>query len=111
MSDEGNAGAGDRRWRTSRRWAVALWLVCAFALWNVVFDASVVSGGRDYLTRQILWQQGKGPGATIHGVMDEAVSRGAWRATAAGGGVGAIGLTAVWLVSRRRARQLLRARS
>ena len=110
MPAEPAAGAEDRRWRLARRWAVALWLAFAGVLWLVVFDAFVVQGGRDYLTQQIIWQQGKGPGATIHGVMDDAISRGARSATAAGAGVLAVGLTAVWLVSRRRSRQLLRGR-
>jgi len=109
MAGEIAPGADGRRWRVARRWAVALWLVFALAVWNVIFDASVIQGGREYLTRQILWQQGKGPGASMHGVMDEAVSRGARLATAAGAGVAAIGLTAVWLAGRRRARPLLRS--
>jgi len=108
MAGDTGAGSGDGRWRVARRWAVALWLIFAVAVWNVIFDASVIQGGREYLTRQILWQQGTGPGATIHGVMDDAVTRGAWQATAAGAGVAAIGLTAVRLAGRRR--QLLRAR-
>jgi hypothetical protein len=95
-----------RRWIIARRAAVALWLAFGFVLWNVVFDASVILGGRDYLTRQILHQQGKGPGATIHGVMDEAVARGARMATAIGGSVCAVGLTLVWVAGRRRVRSL-----
>jgi hypothetical protein len=92
----------------ARRAAVLLWLVFGFVLWNVVFDAAVIQGGRDYVTRQNLSQQGKGPGATIHGVMDEAVARGARMATAIGGGVCAAGIALVWGAGRRRANPLPR---
>ncbi|MCX6539802.1 MAG: hypothetical protein NT151_12845 [Acidobacteria bacterium] len=101
--------ANSRRWIIARRAAVVLWFVFGFVLWNDVFDATVAQGARDYLTRQILHEQGKGPGATIHGVMDEAVVRGAWMATAIGGGVCAVGLSLVWVAaSRRRAGSLPR---
>ena len=97
-----------RRWVIARRAAVVLWLVFGFVLWNAIFDDAVVQGGRDYLTRQALHEQGKGPAATIHGVMDEAVARGARVATAAGGGVCVVGLALVWIATRRRNRSLLR---
>jgi hypothetical protein len=87
---------------------VALWLAFGFVLWNVIFDRAVIQGGLEYLSRQRLNQQGKGPGATIHGVMDEAVARGAGMATAVGGGVSAVGITLVWVASRRRANSLSR---
>ncbi|MCX6543820.1 MAG: hypothetical protein NTV05_05335 [Acidobacteria bacterium] len=85
-----------------------LWLVLGGVLWNVVFDTIVVQGGRDYLVRQQRHQRGIGPAVTIHGVMDEAVARGARTATAIGGGVAAVGLTLVWLAGRRRVRTLAR---
>ena len=100
--------ARSRRWIVARRAAVVLWLVFGFVMWNVVFDATVIQGGRDYLARQSLHNQGKGPGATIHGVMDEAAARGARRATAIGGAVCAAGLTLVWVASRRRVGSLPR---
>jgi uncharacterized membrane protein YbhN (UPF0104 family) len=68
-------------------------------VWNVVFDAIVIQSGRDYLTLQALRQQGRGPAVTIHGVMA------AQEATRSGGAVGAAGMLAVWLVSRRRSRR------
>ena len=85
-----------------------LWLAFGFVLGNVVFDAAVVQGGRDYVNRQSLYQQGKGPGASMHGVMDQAVARGARTATAVGGGVCAVGLTLIWVAGRRRAASSLR---
>jgi len=97
-----------RRWIVARRSAVLLWLVFGFVLWNVVFDAAVIQGGRDYLIRQTLHQQGTGPGATIHGVMDQAVARGAQMATAIGGGACAVGLALIWVAGRRRAGSLPR---
>lgn len=108
MADSRQAATPARRWILARRAAVTLWLVFGFVLWNVVFDAYVIQGGRDYLTRQILYEQGKGPGATIHGVMDEAVARGARTATVIGGSVCVVGLTLVYVASRRRTRSLLR---
>jgi hypothetical protein len=83
-----------------------LWLLFGFVLWNVIFDAAVIQGGRDYLNIQILQQQGKGPGTTIHGVMDQAAADGAHAANLAGGGVCALGLTLIWLAGRRRRRAL-----
>jgi hypothetical protein len=85
---------------------VALWVVFGFVLWNAIFDSAVLRGALDYLIGLHLFQQEHGPVVTIHGVMDEAVARGAQRATAIGGGVCAIGLVLVWLASRRRARLL-----
>jgi len=91
-----------RRWVVARRTAVALWFVFGFVVWNVIFDATVAQGARKYLTAKVLHEQGNGPGASIHGVMDEAVARGARTATAIGGGVFAAGLALIWVASRRR---------
>ena len=102
MTNSDGAVRGERRARTLRRLAFALWLVLGFVIWNDVFDAICVQGGREYLTRQVLYRQGKGPAATIHGVMDEAVARGARVATLAGGSVAAAGVLAVWMAGRRR---------
>jgi len=108
MGSSQQAEAPGRRWIAARRAAVVLWLAFGFVLWNVIFDTAVIEGGRDYLIRQNLHQQGQGPDATVHGVMDEAVARGARVATAIGGGVCAVGLTLVFVAGRRRARALPR---
>jgi len=98
--DQGGKGARTRRLRIA---AFLAWAACAFVVWNVVFDASVIQAGRDYLTLQALHQQGRGPAVTIRGVMDAGVTRAARDATLAGGIVGAAGTLVVWLVSRKRA--------
>jgi hypothetical protein len=107
MDTSGPPDRATRRSTTARRTAVVLWLVLGFVSWNVVFDQAILEGGREYLIRQLLHGYGQGPGATIHGVMDGAASRGAWRATAVGGGIAAAGLALVWLAGRRRANSLL----
>ena len=106
MANSGQARVTPGRAATSRRLAFALWLALGFVIWNVIFDDIRIQGGREYLTRQALYLQGKGPAATIHGVMDEAVARGARLATLAGGGVAVAGVLAVWLAGRRERRRL-----
>jgi hypothetical protein len=96
------AGRRERPGRGLRRAAVVAWAACAVVIWNVVFDAMVVQSGRDYLTRQALHQQGRGPAVTIRGVMDPGVARAARTATASGGAVGAAGVLLTWLASRHR---------
>jgi hypothetical protein len=98
------AAIEEGRWRRLRRAAIIAWGVFAIVVWNVVFDAIVIQAGRDYLTRQALHQQGRGPAVTIRQVMHPEVARGARVATAAGGSVAAFGGLAVWLIARRRRR-------
>ncbi len=90
-------------WRRVRRAAFLAWAACAAVVWNVVFDAAVIQAGRDYLTRQALHQQGRGPAVTIREVMDPGVARAARRATLSGGAVGAAGILAAWAAARQRA--------
>ena len=97
-------GRGGQRRPAMRRAAVLAWAVGAVVVWNVVFDEIVIQAGRDYLTLQALYQQGKAPAVTIRGVMDPGVARAARTATLSGGGVGAAGLLAIWLAARRRPR-------
>jgi hypothetical protein len=91
--------------RRLRVMAFLAWAAFAFVVWNLVFDAGVIQAGRDYLTRQALHQQGRGPSVTIRQVMDPGVARAARDATRAGGAVGGAGVLVVWLVGRRRARR------
>jgi len=93
--------AGEQRWRTRRRAALLLWAAFAVVVWNVVFDAVVVQAGRDYLTRQALHQQGKGPPVTIPSVMRPGVVRGVRLASLCGGAVAGCGLLGVWVAGRR----------
>lgn len=106
MDGSPTAGTDTRGWRVRCRIAIALWLLFGLVVWNDVFDAAVLQGGRDYLTAQALHQQGAGPAATIAGVMRPAIATGAWQATGCGATVAAIGLAGVWFASRRRAASL-----
>jgi hypothetical protein len=94
--------AGERRWRVGRRWALVAWAVFGVVVWNVVFDAGVIRAGRDYLTRQALHQQGRGPAITIRQIMTPGVATAARRATVSGASILAIGVLGVWAAGRRR---------
>jgi hypothetical protein len=85
---------------TSRRW---LWLTlaAAFVVWNAAFDVIVNRGLANYVERHALYAQGLGPRVTIHGVMDLAVVRGAWLASAAAVVVLAAAVVLVWTMRRR----------
>ena len=96
------AAGAERRWRNRRRAALVASAAFAAVVWNVVFDAVVIQSGRDYLTRQALHQQSKGPAVTIPQVMYPGVAHGARVATLAGGAVAACGAVAIWLAARRR---------
>ena len=103
MGAPDHEGRGGTAGRSLRRAALLAGTACAVVVWNVVFDAIVIRSGREYLTLQALHQQGKGPAATIRGVMVPGVTRAARTATALGGAVGAAGILAVWLAARPRA--------
>ena len=85
---------------TSRRWRW-LTLVAAFVAWNAVFDVIVNRGLAEYVERHALYAQGLGPRVTIRGVMDVAVSRGAWLAS----GAAAVVLAAAAVLVRTRRRR------
>jgi len=103
MAGPDHAGPGPRAGGRVRRAAFLAWMACAVVIWIVVFDTIVVQAGRDYLTRQALCQQGRGPAVTIREVMDPAVSRAARTATVSGGAAGAAGILAAWAAARQRA--------
>jgi ABC-type Fe3+ transport system permease subunit len=104
------AGAGQaadaQRFRRRRRVAVIVWAALVVVVWNVVFDAVVIQSGRDYLTRQALHQQGKGPAVTIPEVMRPAILRGVGLASLAGGAVALLGVLGFWGAGRVRRRPL-----
>ena len=81
------------------RLALALWIVWAVVVWNVIFDQVIVLAGRDYI--QAALAAGAGPFANMDDWMRPAVTRGAWLATAA---AGAILVTGVSLCALRRTR-------
>lgn len=82
-----------------------LTLVAVFVTWHAVFDVIVNRGLAEYVARHHLYAQGLGPRVTIRGVMDAAVSRGAWLATGAAAGV--LAAAAVIVLARRRRQPLL----
>jgi len=98
-SGPGAPAHDDAWWRRRRRFATIAWIALVVVLWNVVFDWVVIQSGRDYLTQQALHQQGKGPAVTIPGVMRPGIARGAWLASAAAGGVAAVGVVLFWLAA------------
>jgi hypothetical protein len=106
MSDADTA-SDERRWRGRRRAALIAWGILALVIWNVVFDTAVIQAGRDYLSRQALHQQGRGPAVTIPEVMRPAVARGAVVATLSGGAVAGFGAIAIAFAAARRRRALL----
>lgn len=102
MADEPAAGLVPSRSRGPARW---LWLaaLAAFMVWHTIFDVTVHHGMDVYLDGHALHAQGRGPAVTIHGVMDDAVRRGALMGLA--GAVAALAASAGgwWLIARRRA--------
>jgi hypothetical protein len=99
---------GGRWWPRRRRAAILAWAALVVVLWNVVFDWIVIQSGRDYLTRQALHQQGRGPAVTIPGVMRPGIAEGFWLATLAAGSVAAIGVLLYWLAARQHRRQSIK---
>lgn len=72
-----------RQPRRTIRLAIALWIIWAIVVWNVVFDRVVVVAGRAYLRAAAGAAQAGGPYARIDDWMRPAVVSGVWTATAA----------------------------
>lgn len=53
-----------------------LWLAGAVVTWNTVFDAHIVKGARDYVDRQQLFVEGRGPRQDMAQSMEEARATG-----------------------------------
>jgi hypothetical protein len=91
--------------RPARRWigrvVAAAWAAVAVVVWNMVFDAHIVTGARNYVDRQQRFIDGQGPRVDMGQAMDAARASGvraAWLWTVvelAPGGV-------AWLLFRRR---------
>ena len=97
--------AACRQPRASAMIARALWMAWAILLWNVVFDRVIVVAGREYIAAAARAAANPaGPFANMDDWMRPAVMRGVWLATAAGGAVLLVGLTAINRVGRRAGR-------
>ncbi|HEX7484558.1 MAG TPA: hypothetical protein VF332_00275 [Vicinamibacterales bacterium] len=94
-----------RRWW--RRVLVVAWIAGAVVVWNMVFDAHIVKGARNYVDRQQLFIEGRGPHVDMGGAMDEAKAAGLRAASLWAGAELASGLAlagAVRIRNRRRDR-------
>ncbi len=72
-----------RQPRRALRIAVALWIVWAVIVWNVVFDHVIVVAGREFIAAAGQAAQGAGPYARMDDWMKPAVPRAFLTATAA----------------------------
>lgn len=68
-----------RRW--TRGLLIALCATAALVTWNAVFDASVTRGAREYVDRQQLFVEGRGPRVDMDAIMRGAVASGLRSAT------------------------------
>jgi energy-coupling factor transporter transmembrane protein EcfT len=86
--------------RRSPRFAVLLWLVLAFLVWNVVFDRVLVLAGRQYTSAAVTaLHQGQGY-LLINDWMRPAIAYGVRVATGVALGVAVFGWVAVGIASR-----------
>jgi hypothetical protein len=86
----------------SARVALALWIVWAVVVWNVVFDHTIEIAGRAYLHAAALAVQSGGPYARIDDWMRPAAATALRTACAAAGIILAVGFTGLRVASRRR---------
>ena len=86
------------------RVAVALWLVLAFLVWNVVFDRIIVLAARRHSYAATVALRQTGTYLRIDDAMRPAVVRGVWAASAAGIAIAGFGVAAVALAARRERR-------
>ena len=85
------------------RIARALWIAWALVVWNLVFDRSIVTAGRAYVSATVhaaATRDSSASAVRMDDWMRPAVTRGLWTATAAGGAVLATGLWSVRRASR-----------
>ncbi len=83
-----------------RRTATWLWILCAFVVWNVVFDRVIINAGRDYLDVANAAMKGSGAYARIDEAMGPARSRAFWWATSSAMAILIAGTAAVRRASR-----------
>ena len=86
---------------TRPRVAVALWIVFAVVVWNVVFDRILVNAGREYVRSAMAAANGSGPYARIDERMRPALVRALGTASAAAAIVVLVGLVGIRVAMRR----------
>ena len=82
------------------RLAVALWIVWAAVVWNVVFDRVLVLAGRRYVYAASVAARRGAPYVSMDAWMRPALSRGLWLATAAAAAIAIVGLVSTRLAVR-----------
>lgn len=93
-------GREERRAVVARRVAVAVWIILAIVVWNVVFDRVVVESGRAYI-RAARAAADAGSYLAVGDWMHAATIRGLWIASALSLAVLSIGLVTIRIASRR----------
>jgi len=68
-----------------RRFAVWLWVLFAFVVWNVVFDRLIINATRDYVDAANAAAKTSAPPPKIADAMQPARSRALWLATGSAG--------------------------
>jgi len=82
------------------RLAVVLWLLFAFAVWNVIFDRTLVLAGRRYVWAATVAAQQGGPFLRIDDWMRPAIAHGVRTASLTALAIAAFGLVAVAIASK-----------
>lgn len=82
------------------RLALALWLIWAGVVWNVVFDRVLVLAGRRFVYAASVAARHGAPYARMDDWMRPALSRGLWLATAAAAAIAIVGLVSTRLAAR-----------
>jgi hypothetical protein len=90
-----------RQRRPAARLALALWIVWAIAVWNVVFDHTVVVAGRHYIAAADRAAFSVPPQYENMDLwMRPAIAHGVWLASAIGGAIAAAGFLLVRAAER-----------
>jgi hypothetical protein len=85
----------------SLRLAVALWLLFAFAVWNVIFDRTLVLAGRRYVWAATLAARQGGPYLRIDDWMRPAIGHGIRIASLVSGAIVVASMAAIYAAHRR----------
>jgi hypothetical protein len=83
------------------RLAVILWLLFAFAVWNVIFDRTLVLAGRRYVWAATVAAQQGGPFLRIDDWMRPAIASGVRVASAVSGAIVVLSMAAIYAAQRR----------